>query len=818
MLSHRVPSWWVEAGRKLDRSDGRALLVPGLSKASSTWGLTDEDQLAWLTDQPWVARVQVPFGTYDSTRYLDVVEAAIAHGGDPALPTLLERAGITQVVVRNDSRWQQLHVPSPREVEEALRNSGLELSASYGPLLGAEQTGGASGVHPISIYSLPDASTEVARRFAPASSAAVVSGDSSSLAPLQRWGLTDRALVFTSDLTDEQPVPPTWIITDSNRRRTTSFGLTRDNTGYVLGAHDRDPNSSTQADARFYPGDERRNQTVRTYGDLRSVSASSYGSIWVPTPTAAPPNAVDGEPNTSWMPAGERSAAGEWIQLDLAKARRVNDVRVTLRDQIPDATGDVAIRASTDRGARTTKLSRGETGPQQLDIVPGTTDRVRLTIESLTGPRPGLGFAEIELDGAVSRSGLVVPHELRRRFSREGAALPIFVFAREPTSTTATQPHDSERDIRRSFVMPKSGELSVDAQVVAHPSPAVLKQLGTTPSLSVSASSTAGDLPRYAPRNAIDGQPESYWVAAYPDRNGRSQETITLDWSDPRTIGELKLTGVNGHRFPDRVRVSNGTESRTAEVDAGGHATFDPLVADHLAVDLIATSGRIVGSTPIATFTNPLALTEIEIPAIQDLMPGPVPFDQVVEVSCDDGPSVSVGGQVRRFAVRGTLGEISNLQPVPAISCEDRPVALDSGPVVLDTSTNASPFTIDSVRLAEEAALAPPPASRRTVDVDDWGTTDRSLDLSGRGPGYLIITENYNEGWSASIDEEELLPVVLDGWQQGFVVPAARTGTVELQFDPNTAYRLALVLGGALVLLVLVGALRTSALVRRGGE
>ena len=52
---------------------------------------------------------------------------------------------------------------------------------------------------------------------------------------------------------------------------------------------------------------------------------------------------------------------------------------------------------------------------------------------------------------------------------------------------------------------------------------------------------------------------------------------------------------------------------------------------------------------------------------------------------------------------------------------------------------------------------------------------------------------NFNPGWGATLNGHVLTPVRLDGWQQGFIVPAGPGGTITLSFRPAAAYHLALV-------------------------
>ena len=76
----------------------------------------------------------------------------------------------------------------------------------------------------------------------------------------------------------------------------------------------------------------------------------------------------------------------------------------------------------------------------------------------------------------------------------------------------------------------------------------------------------------------------------------------------------------------------------------------------------------------------------------------------------------------------------------------------------------------------------------------------------------LRVAENVNEGWQARLDGQRLETVTLDGWQQGYRVPAGAGGTISLVYAPDTQYRVGLLLGGLLALLLLLAAVLGSAL------
>src|SRR5260370_1912251 len=72
----------------------------------------------------------------------------------------------------------------------------------------------------------------------------------------------------------------------------------------------------------------------------------------------------------------------------------------------------------------------------------------------------------------------------------------------------------------------------------------------------------------------------------------------------------------------------------------------------------------------------------------------------------------------------------------------------------------------------------------------------------------LVCPEITNPGWVAhSADGAHLTPVVVNGWQQGWVVPAGTGGTITLTFPSNGLYRAGLGWGLALLPLLALLAL-----------
>lgn len=109
-----------------------------------------------------------------------------------------------------------------------------------------------------------------------------------------------------------------------------------------------------------------------------------------------------------------------------------------------------------------------------------------------------------------------------------------------------------------------------------------------------------------------------------------------------------------------------------------------------------------------------------------------------------------------------------------------------------------------------------------TANVTSWGPDRREIMLT-RTPQarVLVVPESVNRGWVAKNPEgATLTPIIVNGWQQGWVIPAGEEGPITLTFPSNTPYRIGLLAGLSLLpillLLLLVPARRVP--VSRGNQ
>jgi arabinofuranan 3-O-arabinosyltransferase len=102
------------------------------------------------------------------------------------------------------------------------------------------------------------------------------------------------------------------------------------------------------------------------------------------------------------------------------------------------------------------------------------------------------------------------------------------------------------------------------------------------------------------------------------------------------------------------------------------------------------------------------------------------------------------------------------------------------------------------------------------VTVEKWEPASRVIQLADGPESVVSMPENFNPGWRATVDGATLTPVRVDGWQQGWIVPAGDATDVQLQFAPERGYRALLLVGLVLSGLVLLAGLALLAVRRTG--
>ena len=154
-------------------------------------------------------------------------------------------------------------------------------------------------------------------------------------------------------------------------------------------------------------------------------------------------------------------------------------------------------------------------------------------------------------------------------------------------------------------------------------------------------------------------------------------------------------------------------------------------------------------------------------------------------------------------SIHTTVGALLDGAPVAAQACDREPIALPTGQQELLISPGAQ-FVVDGAELsgplaaqsASAAATSAPPAS-----TGAWGPGRREVRIAAATTSrVLVVPESINPGWVARTSAgTRLTPVAVNGWQQGWVVPAGTSGTITLTFASNSLYRAGLAGGLALL-------------------
>jgi arabinofuranan 3-O-arabinosyltransferase len=816
-----VPRYWLQLAGFLDAhaKNQTALVVPGDSHGIYLWGEPIDDPLEPLASSPWVERELVPYGGPGSQVYLDTAESAIESGQRvPGLANFFERAGIRYVVVRNDLSPGDIGYTSPRIVVQTLTLSGFSRVASFGPLITGTQTN--PGTVPLVQAYLPKypaievyQATSAALRPSspvqalPVSSAALVNGGPDSLLQLTGQGVVgNQATVIAGDPMAGRPA--LWAVTDGQPRQDNAFGLINANTSFTYTATQTNPPDDALGGGggpprQILPVPPAGHQTVAVLSGAASVTASSYGSWLTYQPQFDPVNAFDGNSATAWAEGSPGTPVGQWIQITFD---RTLDLPASIGVQLLDDGFSRAIanqlQVSTAAG-RATSAMVPTNATQTLRVPPGPTRWLRITItgaSNVIAGNPGAGIRDVLIPGVR-----VTPY-LRPAEDSAGAAAPSVAFSfSQPVPAPAGQADRAATEpLARLFTLDRRAPLQLTATAVAQPGDGLYALLGRLSppgksSLLVSASSTWGSLPTFGPDNLL--RPGTTpWIA------GSSNPVISLSWHGFRRISKIVVQpGYGFAASPPTIKVSSFFGNRVATVGLGGVATISPpLLTDQLNLSFPGWSSAAQPGTP----GHPvLGLAKLTIPALSryhvDTLDSAAPFS----LACGDGPVIGLDGHSIATSVSGTLGELAGGLPVTVRPCIPHGTAdLAAGQHRLIAEPGL--FTVTGVVLQTPhpaPVKASPPA--RTLSVLDWGADNRSVRIGPGAQAYVEVHQNANIGWEASLDGRPLASAVLDGWQQGFVVPAGPGGVITMTFAPATWYHASLALSGLGILALIVVAL-----------
>lgn len=847
-----IPDYWQQAAQWLAEHNtgtpapGRVLVAPGAPFATQVWGNSHDEPLQVLSQGPWGVRDSIPLTPPQTIRALDSVQRLFAAGRPSAgLADTLLRQGISYVVVRNDLDPDTSRSARPLLVHRAIDGSpGLTRVAEFGDPVGAGTLSGFisdSGLRPrypaVEIYRVDTQSNPGAPYLTDANRMARVDGGPEVLLRLdERRRLLGKAalgpVLLTSDAQRANLPVPLVTVTDTPVDRETDYGRVDDHSSAIRAEGDRRNTFNRVPD---YPVPGAKLVHGAWSGGRLSVSSSSSDATALPNvaPSSGPAAAVDGDSATAWVSNSLQPAVGQWLQVDFD--RPVTNATLTLT---PSATAVGAqvrrIQVSTVNGTTTVRFD--EPGkPLTIALPVGETPWVRITAIGTDDGSSGVQFGITDLSVTqYDASGYAHPVDIRHTVIVPGPPTGSVVAAWDLGSellgrpgcadspdgvhcaASMSQAPEEPVTLGRTLTVPAPIQVSPIVWVRARQGPNLadlIAQPGTTRSRADSDLIDV-DGSAYA---ATDGDPRTAWTASQGVVQHRTAPTLTVTLPKATEVTGLQLTPSSSplptHPTMVAIDLGDGPQVRRLSDDAGPQTvTLRPRTTDTVRISLLNWDDIIDRTALGFDQLKPPGLAEVAV-----LGPDGAPVaaadaarnrTRTIDIPCGQGPIVAVSGRFVQTSVHTTVAALLDGEPLAAKACDPAPIALPAGKQELLVSPGSG-FIVDGINLTGPQAAEIPTATTTPAKVTSWGPDRRVIDVV-RAPiaRVLVVPESVNPGWVAHApDGVTLTPVVVNGWQQGWVVPAGEQGPITLSFPSNATYRTGLAAGLGLLPLLLVLAL-----------
>ncbi|MGZ4528048.1 MAG: alpha-(1-_3)-arabinofuranosyltransferase domain-containing protein [Mycobacterium sp.] len=841
-----IPRYWHDAADWLSAHNtgtpapGRVLVAPGAPFATQVWGTSHDEPLQVLGSSPWGVRDSIPLTPPQTIRALDSVQRLFAAGRPSAgLADTLARQGISYVVLRNDLDPDTSRSARPILVHRAVEGSpGLQKVAQFGAPVGPGTLAGFvadSGLRPrypaVEIYRVGAGGDPGAPYLVDTDRLARVDGGPEVLLRLdERRRLLGRPplgpVLTTADARAARlPMPPGAgvTVTDTPLTRETDYGRVDQHSSAIRAPGDARHTYNRVPD---YPVPGADPVVGGWSGGRITVSSSSADSTAMPdvapaTPAAA---AIDGDPATAWVSNSLQAAVGQWLQVDFDHP--LTNAAITLT---PSATavGAQIRRILIETAGGSTTLRFDEPGKPLTAALPyGETPWVRITAAGTDDGSAGVQFGITDLSFTqYDASGFAHPVDLHHTVLVPGPPPGSAVAGWELGSDLLGRPGcapgpDSVRCASSMALAPEepvnfSRTLTVPAPLPVTPmvwvrsrqgpkladlvaEPGTTRARGDSDAVDVLGSAYA----------ATDGDPATTWTAPQRVVQHKTPPTLTLTLPRPTEVAGLRLllsrSALPAHPTIVAVNLGDGPQVRELTADQSQTLPLRPRVTDTVSVSLLDWDDVIDRNALGFDQLKPPGLAEVAALGGDGKPIAPADAtgnrNRAVTVDCDHGPVIAVAGRFVHTAVHTTVGALLGGEPVAAQPCQREPIALPSGRQELLISPGAA-FVVDGAELSTPGAAAFSGATTVPVATGAWGETRREVRAPASATSrVLVVPESFNPGWVARTSgRARLTPIAVNGWQQGWLVPAGDPGTITLTFASNSLYRAGLTLGLALL-------------------
>ncbi|HWS94436.1 MAG TPA: alpha-(1-_3)-arabinofuranosyltransferase family protein, partial [Mycobacterium sp.] len=799
-------------------------------------------------------RDSIPLTPPQTIRALDSVQRLFAAGRPSVgLADTLAHQGISYLVLRNDLDPETSRSARPILVHRAIEGSPrLQKVAQFGASVGPGTLAGFvadSGLRPrypaLEIYRVGVAGDPGAPYFVDSDRLARVDGGPEVLLRLdERRRLSGQPplgpVLMTADARGAELPTPVVTVTDTPVARETDYGRVDQHSSAIRAAGDARHTYNRVPDYPVPGGD-----TVfgAWTGGRITVSSSSSDSTAMPdvAPATSPAAAIDGDSATAWVSNALQAAVGQWLQVDFDHPVTNGAITIT-----PSATavGAQVRRILIETATGSTTLRFDEPGKPLTAALPyGETPWVRVTAAGTDEGSAGVQFGITDLSiTQYDAFGFAHPVNLRHTVQvpgpPPGSAIagwdlgsellgrPGCAQAPDGVRCAASMALAPEEPVNFSRTLTVAAPVPVTPMVWVRPrqGPKLADLLAEPNTTRAQGDSDVVDVlgSAYA---ATDGDPATAWTAPQRVVQHKSPPTLTVTLPRPTEVAGVRLVPSRSTlpAHPTIVAVNLGDGPQVRELKPSGPQTLalKPRITDTVIISLLDWEDIIDRNALGFDQLKPPGLAEVAVLGVDGNPIAPADAtrnrSREITVDCDHGPVIAVAGRFVHTSIHTTVGVLLDDGPVPALACERDPIALPAGQQELLISPGAQ-FVVDGAQLTTpDAAELPgatgaPPVAAHT---GTWGPSRREVQAPASATSrVLVIPESINPGWMARTSSgARLTPVAVNGWQQGFVVPAGNPGTITLTFASNTLYRAGLVVGLALLpLLAMLALWRT----RRG--
>ncbi|MGY6499528.1 MAG: alpha-(1-_3)-arabinofuranosyltransferase domain-containing protein [Acidimicrobiales bacterium] len=857
----QLPDHWLDAADHLAAGDGRILELPGIDFAAYRWGNTLDPITPGLVDRPFLARELVPMGSAPGVDLLAALDRSIHEGhldGD-AIGPVARLLGASDVVVRSDLEFERYRTARPRLFWDEIVDGvlGLGPPSTFGegyvnradpaqPMLDeVELAIRPDLVDPPAVAVFPVLDPHPLVRLVSPGGGTIVAGDGAGVVAAAASGLLERdgPLRYATEVTRDPAAlrraltPDTrLVVTDTNRLRGQRWYSLRETVGAIeVPGQPAFAVRSDPGDARIppIPDPDVGSQTVAEHRGAARIWATAYGNPITLTPEDRAVHAFDGDPLTAWTLEVPQFPGRHSIGIDLDQPSSAPEI------QIRQAVGQPGFRAvlTVDVVLDGTRILRvdlderslaGDGQAIALDGEPFDRLEIRLIdVERGDGPT---GFSTIAIPGVAVQEIVHLPTDLLTQVGADLADHDVaIVLTRARANPAEVVRSDPEVAMRRALDLPVALDLTVTgtARLSARaPEELIDELLGIAPAdqggLSArSRERLAGDLGHRA-SSAVDGDTDTAWRTPFGHQVGN---WIEIESADPFSIDTLRLDLLTDgrHSVPREILVEVGDErglllavpELADSTDPGSVTRVEipigaTLSGTRIRIELIDVAERTTRDWYTGNaIPLPVGIAEIDLPGVQRPTP-PEQFDG----RCRDD-LVFVDGAPIGVQITGSTEAARTRDALTLESCGD-PLGLGTGESLIETSAGAR-GGIDVDRLVLRSRPDTVAGERSELPVVSWerpsatSITARVTD-PGHDPFWLVVSESWNEGWSASLDGVDLgTPEVHDAFGMGWLVtPDGQSLAVEITWGPQRVASAAVVVSAIAALgciaLIVIGA------------